>query len=166
MSEKQITILDLDSMLDISMDKVETLPDFINPPAGTYDLDITECKIEKYTPKKTNENHNPTEAARIKLIYSVESTIQLSDPKDLPVRDNSLFSESFMYTEDGLRYFKRKAMNIMNVSDLEGATLKDAMDGLKGTKFKAAVTVVKTQGKDADTSYENVRVRPVHGVSA
>lgn len=160
------TILDLDSMMDIQMNAVETLPDFVNPPAGNYDLGITDCKIEKYTPKKSTENPNPTEAARIKLFYGVEATLALGDPKDLPVKDGSLFSESFMATEDGLKYFKRQAMNIMNVTDLDGASLKDVMEGLKGQKFRAAITVVKTPGKDQGSSYENVRVRPIHEAAA
>lgn len=154
----QATILDLDSMMDMEMDKVETLPDFVTPPAGTYMLSVTDCKTEKYTPKATKENTKPTEAVRIKLFYQVDQTIE---SVDLPVKDGSLFSESFMFTEDGLKYFKRQAMNILNVPDFEGAKLRDVIDGVKGAAFKAKITIRKT-ANPAGGEYENVQVRPVH----
>ena len=156
------TILDLDVLMDVEMDKIETLPDFVNPPAGTYLLSVVEAKTEKYTPKVTKENPKPTEAARLKIIYKVDQTIETVD---LPVKDGSLFSESFMYTEDGLKYFKRQAMNILNVKDFEGARLKDVIDGLKDASFKAKITIRKTPNP-AGGEYENVQVRPVHEVAA
>lgn len=157
----ETTILDLDAMMDMEMDKVETLPDFINPPAGTYMLSVNDCKFEKYT-TKPKDGKKPEDLARFKIVYTVDKTLEVGNSADLPVKDGSLFTESFMATEDGLKYFKRQAMNIMNVSDLAGATVKDVIDGLKGNAFKAAITIQKTPGKEAGTTYENVRVRPVH----
>lgn len=158
----QTTILDLDSMMDVEMDKIETVPDFVNPPAGLYMLTVTDVKTDKYTPKKSTENPNPKEAARIKIFYRVDSTLECVE---LPVKDGSLFSESFMFTEDGLKYFKRQAMNILNVKDFEGAKLKDVFDGLKEAAFKAKLTVRKT-ANPAGGEYENVQVRPIHEEAA
>lgn len=153
------TILDLDSMMDIEMDKVETLPDYVTPPAGIYMLAVEECKIEKYKAKDAKDKE---EKSRIRLTYKVEKTVETDD---LPVKDGSLFSETFMGTEEGLKYFKKQAMNILNVKDLDGARLKDVMEGLKGQTFKCRLTIKKTPG-DNGATYENVQVRPVHEAAA
>ena len=152
------TILDLDAMMDIEMDKVETLPDYVTPPAGIYILKVEEAKVEKYKDKEKKER------SRIKLIYSVQKTQEIGE-NDLPVKDGSLFSEQFTGTEDGIKFFKRQAMNIMNVADLSGARMKDVMDGLKDMEFKAKITIRKTKN-DQGGEYENVNVRPFHEATA
>jgi hypothetical protein len=155
MSEK--TILDLDAMLDTEMSKVESIPDFVTPPAGDYVLKVTEAKVEKFE-RKAKDNKPAESGSRIKIFYSVEKTIET---KELPVKEGSLFSDSFMGTEEGIKFFKRQAMNILNVSDLDGAKLKDVLEGLKDQTFTAKISIRKTDdGKGG--SYENVQVRPVH----
>ena len=158
----QATILDLDAMMDIEMDKVETLPDFVTPPAGLYHLEVVEAKTEKYTPKKSTENPNPKESLRIKIIHKVVETLE---SVDLPVKDGSLFSESFQATEEGIKFFKRQALNILNVKDFEGARLKDVMEGLKEARFEAKITIRKS-ANPAGGEYENVQVRPIHDTPA
>lgn len=162
MADKDVTILDLDTMMDISMDEVETLPDFVTPPAGLYELKVEKSEVDEYTPKVSKENPNPKKATRIKILYSVVQTLETNDT---PVKDGALFSESFMGTSEGLKFFKRQAMNIMNVSDASGATLKDMMEGLKDTPFKAKITIRKT-ANPAGGEYENVQVRPIHEAAA
>jgi hypothetical protein len=160
------TILDLDEMMDIEMDKVETLPDYVTPPAGAYMLSVSDCEIEKYKQKVRDNNGKDTgqtkDASRIRLTYTIDKTLESSD---LPVKDGSLFSETFMGTEDGIKFFKKQAMNIMNVSDLSGARMKDVIDGLKGMSFKAKITIRKSPDGQGG-SYENVQVRPVHEAAA
>lgn len=160
------TILDLDNMLDIEMDKVETLPDYVTPPAGVYMLSVSDCDIEKYKQKANKEKgrNQEQEASRIRLTYVVDKTIEVG-ANDLPVKDGSLFSETFMGTEEGLKFFKKQAMNILNVSDMSGARLKDIIDGLKGQSFKARITIRKT-ANPAGGEYENVQVRPHHEAAA
>jgi hypothetical protein len=153
------TILDLDALLETNMDNVETLPDFVNPPAGVYMLKVEAAEVEKY------KNKEQKDQARLKIRYVTQSTIELADSKELPVKDGSLFSESFMATEEGIKYFKRQALNIMNVDDAAGATLKDLMQGLIGTEFKAKISIRRTPNPAGGT-YENVQVRPVWEAAA
>lgn len=155
------TILDLDSMMDTAMNTVKTLPDFITPPAGDYLLKVTEAKAEKYK-QKAKDGQPEKDAMRLKIFYSVEKTLQC---EGLPVKDGSLFSESFMATEEGLQFFKRQAINILNVADLDDATLKDVMVGLKDAEFKARITI-RMSPNPAGGTYENVQVRPVHEAAA
>lgn len=162
-NEQHQTILDLDELMDMEMDKVETLPDFITPPAGNYILSIPDAKIEKYQ-QKAKEGRQSQQATRIKIFYAVEKTLELSNNKDLPVKDGSLFTDSFMGTEEGLKYFKRQAMNILNVTDLEGARLKDILEGLKDQSFPAKITIRTTT--ENGQNFENAQVRPMHGEAA
>jgi hypothetical protein len=159
----QTTILDLDAMMDLEMDKVEDVPDFVTPPAGSYLLKVTEAKVEKYEQKdKADPKAAAKDAARLKIFYEVAKTLEC---EGLPVKEGSLFSESFMYTEDGVKYFKKQARNILNVENFDGATLRDVINGLKDAEFKAQITIVKSPNPQGG-SYENVRVRPVHEVAA
>jgi hypothetical protein len=148
--QNELKLLDLDAMFDTKMDEVETLPDFVNPPAGNYLLSVHDCDIKKYK-TKPKDGKPAQDMASINLTYKVDQTIET---KDIPVKDGALFSERFTATEEGLKYFKKQAMNILGVESFEGASLKDVMEGVKGTQFNAQVTVVKSG------EYENVRVRP------
>lgn len=155
MAEKQVaTLLDMDSLLDTNLDKVETLPDFINPPNGLYVLNVPDCKLEDYKQKDTN-----AKGFRIRLTYEVEQTVEVEEGQ-MPVADKSRFSESFMGTEDGLKFFKKAAMGILGVKDFEGASIRDVMDAVKGATFKARITTRKTAGENGKT-YENLQIRAV-----
>jgi len=70
-----------------------------------------------------------------------------------------------MFTEDGLKYFKKQARNILNVEDFKGASFKDVLEGVKGAEFLAAITIRKTPNPSGG-EYENVQVRPVHPAAA
>lgn len=154
-----VTILDLDAMMDIKMDEVETLPDFITPPAGNYVLQVKEAKVEKYNTKAEPN----VGKQRIRVLYSVVKTEEVA-AGSIPVADGSLFSETFMATEDGIKYFKKAALGILSVTDFEDATIKDVMDGLKDVEFKARITTRSTKDAATGNVYENITVRPVPSV--
>jgi hypothetical protein len=150
-----VTILDLDAMMDIKMDEVETLPDFITPPAGNYSLKVKEVKFEKYSSKK-----EPTvKKSRIRMTYIVVATKEVA-AGNTPVADGSMFSETFMGTEDGIKFFKKAAMGALGVTSFEGASMKDVVDGLTGAEFDARITVRITKD-DAGQTFENINVRAV-----
>jgi len=152
-------ILDLDAILNTSADNIETLPDFQNPPAGQYHLAINDAKIDKRKGKDGKED-----SLQIVITYKVDETLELSNPSELPVATGTLFTERFQATEDGLKYFKKQALAILNVKDAAGATIRDLLDSIKGSEFKAVIKVrVSTQG---DKTYENLSVRPVHAEPA
>lgn len=152
MAEKQ-TILNLDSMMDDTLDAIPDAPDFMNPPDGLYHILLKDAKTDKYNPKDAPD----TEIPRIKILYSVIKTIET---KDLPVPEGSMFSETFQATEQGLGYFKNRAKAVLNVSDLAGVPLRDIYDSLKGVEFNARLTIKKTTGKDG-TEYENIQLRVI-----
>jgi hypothetical protein len=143
------TILDMDALLDATLDNVADIPDFLNPPDGLYELAITEAEIK---PGK-----EAGKASRIVLTHKVVSTV---DTDGVPVPNGSLFQESFQGTEQGLGFFKKQAKKYMNVDDISGVSMREIIASLKGLEYKARVTTKVTKN-DAGKEYENVNVRPI-----
>lgn len=149
--------LDLGAMMEATLDDIPEAPDFVTPPPGTYRLTVKECKVDTYTakPKKDDEGG---ERQRLKILYVIEQTTGVSG-NEPPVPDGSMFSESFMATEQGLSYFKKRIKDIMNVSDMAGVTLGDMMSSAQGTSFDARITIKKSANpSDPLKPYENVQI--------
>lgn len=155
-TKPKATILDLDSMLDKKMNDVETIPDFINPPAGLYLLKVPKCEVEKYDAK--DEQGNKTiKAQRIRLTYQVVETFQ-HDQAEQPVPNGTMFSTTFTATEQGLEFFKKAAMTVLGLDDFEEASIKDVMQGVvEADEFCAKITVQTSKG-EGNKVYENIRV--------
>lgn len=148
------TLLDLDNMLNDTLDAIPDAPDFTNPPAGEYRLQVKDAAIDKY---KTKDDPN-TERQRLKITYSILETISTA-ANEQPVPDGSLFTETFMATEQGLGYFKKRIKEVMGASDVAGVTLSDMMQSVKGTDFNARITIKKSTSNGKE--YENVQIRVV-----
>jgi hypothetical protein len=95
----------------------------------------------------------------MKILYTIVSTESVSG-NEPPVPDGSMFSETFQATQDGLSYFKKRIKDIMNVSDMQGVTLAQMMDSVKGMELKARITIRKSKG-DNGQEYENLNIRVV-----
>lgn len=145
------TILDLDAIMGTKIDAVETVPDYVTPPPGIYMLGVKDCKIKKF------EMKDGTKAQRIAITYEIKETLDIKGDEP-PYPNGSLFTDSFMGTEEGLKYFKKAAMNILRVSDFDGASMGDVMQGIIGTDFKARITVRKSKD-DKGQVFENTQVR-------
>lgn len=150
------TILDLDAMMDRKMNDVETIPDFINPPAGLYMLGVDKCAVEKYDAKDESGNRT-IKAQRIRVTYKVVQTID-HDQNEQPVADGTLFSQTFNATEQGLEYFKKAASVILDVEDFEEASIGDVIQGVtEAEPFCAKITIQTSKG-EGNRVYENLRV--------
>lgn len=154
------TILDLDALLDGTLDDVKNVPDYVTPPAGTYMLSISDVELDK------RKNKDDDDVVTINITYVVAATIET---KEAPVADGSMFSERFQYSEDGLAYFKRAAKNILNVADLDKVSLRDIFATLKtNAPFQAIISHTESVVGTGETAkkYTNLRLRPVHPVTA
>lgn len=149
------TLLDLDALMDTPLDSVESIPDYINPPAGNYVLTVTKAEIEKYDVKEDGKKTG-TQGNRIKITYGVVKTEEVV-AGELPVPEGTLFTESFQGTEEGLKYCKKACANILGVKEFDGAKLGEILEGTVGTEFRARITVrTSTIG---DKQYENLQIR-------
>lgn len=151
------TILDIDALMESTLDSIPDLPDYLNPPTGNYILSVTEAEIKPGKPADPAKKQ-AAKAARIVITYRVDSTTETSG---IPVPDNTLFTEGFQGTEEGIGYFKKQAKKILNVDDLAGVTIRDILDAIKGVQNFAAVVKTATTTGDNGKEYENVNVRPV-----
>lgn len=154
-AETKKATLDLGAMMEQSLDNIPDAPDFTNPPAGEYKLELKEAKIDNYSTKKEPD----VEKQRLKILYAVVATVSVAG-KEPPVPDGSMFSETFQATEEGLSYFKKRIKEVMNASDLAGVTLADMMASAKGQQFDARITIRVTKG-DNGQDYENVNIRVI-----
>lgn len=147
------TILDLDALMDMDLGSVETLPDFVSPAAGSYVLSISDVGIKQ--PKESEKD----KASRIVLTYKIEETVECTEA---PFPNGSLFTESFQGTDEGVKYFKKQAMKLL-ASDVEGAKMREVMEGLKEMgPFKAVITTRTTKDATTGKEYTNINVRPIH----
>ena len=151
------TILDIDALLDSTLDAVPDMPDYLNPPTGNYVLSITEAEIKAGKPADPAKKQ-AAKAPRIVITYRVDSTVETDG---VPVPDQTLFTEGFQGTEDGVAFFKKQAKKLLNVEDLSGVTIRDILEALKGVQnFNAMLKNVVSQG-EGGKEYENVNVRPI-----
>ena len=148
------TMLDLNAMMNDSLDSIPDAPDFTNPPAGEYRLIAKDAAIDKYKTKKEPD----IEKQRLKITYAIVETLSTA-ANEQPVPDGSLFTETFMATEQGLSYFKKRIKEIMNAGDVQGVSLGDMMTSVKGSEFNARITIKKTNSNGTD--YENVQIRVI-----
>ncbi len=157
------TLLNLEALLNDqeAFDAIQEAPDFMQPPAGLYRLKANEAKIDKYESK----DEPGIEKQRLVIMYSIVST--LATDEEQPVPDGSLFRETFMATEQGIGYFKKRIKEILKAEDTAGVSLADMMTSVAGEEFYARITVRKTPKKDSPNEhYENINIRIISEPSA
>lgn len=156
------TLLDLNDVLNASVDSVPDAPEFVTPPDGAYILGIQSAKAEEYntTDKDTKEE---VKKVRLKIFYTVIKTVELANAEEAPVADGSMFTEQFMTNEQGLSFFKRQAKNVLGEDNIKGAMIGDILKELgNGHTFTAEVKQKKSKGKDAEgaaKTFINIQVR-------
>jgi len=154
-TETKNTILDLNAMMEETLDAIPEAAGFENPPDGEYTLTVKSAAIDTYTNKAQEE------VQRLKITYEVAATLSTASGEQ-PVPDGTMFTETFQGTEQGVGFFKKRIKELMGVSDLAGVTLKDMMDSVKGTNVDARLSTKKTPKKDAPGEFwENLQIRVV-----
>lgn len=152
----QDTLLDLDSLLDDTLDNVQDLPDYVTPPTGLYALTIADCKLETFTKRGKDGAKDEENQVRIRLTYRIDG-VQEVEAGAYPPADGSLFSDTFMFNDMGKAIFKKTAKGILNLDSVDGSPFREIFDALKATETFEASIVTKQNGQ-----YENVKVTPRH----
>lgn len=150
------TMLDLDNLLDETLDNVEDLPDYVEPASGVYALSCPECKLETFTKKGKDGQPDEPNQVRIRLTYKIEGIEEL-EQGSYPVAKGSLFSDTFMFNDMGKAVFKKMAKNILNEDNVDGVPFRELFDALTSSEPFRAVVTTKKNGQ-----YTNTNVRPVH----
>lgn len=150
------TLLDLDSLLDGTLDSVEDLPDYVTPPTGLYVLTLPECKLETFTKRGKDGAKDEPNQVRIRLTYKVEGVLE-TEEGTYPPADGSLFSDTFMFNDMGKAIFKKTAKAILDLDSVDGSPFRELFDALIATEPFEASIVTKQNGQ-----YENTKVTPRH----
>ena len=156
-NDSNLSLLNMADVLDINMADVEDVPSFEQPVAGVAILGCDSAKMEEYIPKGKTE---ADKQRRLKIQYHIESYVEVADAREPATPNGSLFTENFQVNEDGLKYFKRKAVDIIGPSakDLKiGETIKELCTGTYAVR---AVIKIKTSPNpnNPNQPYENVQV--------
>ena len=130
----------LDNLLEETLDKVETAPEFVDLPNGEYILHIVKAEPKEYEAK----GDRPA-GVRVLVTYSVVETVELADSTKSAVDAGSLQSESFNLTAQGLPYFKRYLTNVFG--EVEGTSLGDSIRALENMDISCTVKTKTTVNK-------------------
>lgn len=159
-NEGQETLLDLDSVENMSFDSIEDAPGFVTPPNGIYILSLDKAAIESYK-TKAKDGQESENRKRFSHYYGIVAVKELEDVKDQAPPIGSKFSERFMFNEKGLSYWKSKAKDILGELG-QGVTVANVLQELNsGTySFIAKIANKKSKGQDGK-EYTNTQVRVV-----
>lgn len=150
------TMLDLDNLMDETLDNVEDLPDYVEPSTGIYSLSVGECKLETFTRRGKDGQPDEPNQVRIRLTYKIEAIEEL-ESGGYPVPEGSLFSDTFMFNDMGKAIFKKMAKSILNADDVDGVPFRELFDALNSVEPFRAMITSKKKGE-----YTNITVRPLH----
>ena len=139
----------LDDVLNVNVDDVEDLPDFVEPPAGEYIVKVEDVETKEYT----NENTGETSII-VSPRYSIVQTVQLNNPSEQPVPDGSLFSESFFLKNPA---FLKQYLKHIYGDAMQGKTFGDLLNDLKGRTLKLIVKVTRKTVEGEEKVYINTR---------
>lgn len=153
MSGENEVLLDLDSMLEETMDAVEAAPDFVEPPDGKYRLKTVSCKlsIKEVTDEETGKE---VQKARILCILALVACHEQVNQEELPAELGSIFSQSWTWTKDGQGFFKAFCNKVLGEAAIKGASYRQLFDVLSDantpTEFDAKIktTTSRYKGKE------------------
>lgn len=151
------TLLDLDSILDESLEAVEAAPEFVTPDTGNYRLRLKDVKTNVREAKDKDAaiaEGKPTSWGQLKFIYVVEEVYSV-EGEGLPVMAGSLFSEDFNLTEQGKPYMKARIQDLTEASggskeDADALTLRDVI-----TQFPQADIVFDCHIRTTTTKFDD-----------
>jgi len=157
------TLLDMDSLDDLTLDDVDEAPEYMSPPSGKYRLGITESSIQ------SREKDGETKQS-IRITYQVRETLELNNQEDDLVPDRTLFSENFQVTKQGLEFFKTRMKKLLG-DDLTGVKVPEMLEFLPkefgeegGKEILATQRKTVTKDKETGNEYENVRFQKMEVV--
>lgn len=164
------SILNLDALLDQSMEAVEAAPNFVDLETGIYILEVLEGKADKQKTKdeaKAKAEGKPLEYVVLKHQYKVIEVIQ-TEGNAIPVAAGSLCSDQWQLGEKGLPHFKTRttAIAVANGEDaatVDTLTVGQCLQAVKGLTFKCSA---RKQERSDKPGFYNVRIENIQSVDA
>lgn len=147
--------------LESSVDDVQEAPDFITPPTGAYAFGAMKWELKNY------EASGEREASKaIRILFYIVKTLELSDERDTPVPDGSMFSIGYKCDENGLGRLKAFLNKLFGEDQTRGKSWNDLLLGLMAATDKDAdtcvhgkIVVTRKPKQDGDGFFENINFR-------
>ena len=132
--------MSMDSILDSSLEDFADLPEWVIPPAGTYNVTLVGLGSKAINDKPVLE---------LKLI--INSVEELSDPSATPPADGSEVSQAFfMSSEFGQGAFKKVTANLREATGVN--TTRELMEAVKGMEC-ILISKTRKDKNDPDKVY-------------
>lgn len=132
----------VNELLDMDLDDLADLPEFVVPPAGTY-----RALLEKVESKKIGEH------PALEFKYKMLETIELEDPNATPVPENCETNEAYM-TDNEFGVGRLKGVLKPLAAHYGTSKVSETCDAAAGTEV-LLVTKVR-QNKEKTQSYFSV----------
>lgn len=167
------TILDLDSILDQSMEEVKEAPNFITPENSVLALAVMKVEIAK---KKSKEEAvkegKPAEYAQISATYGIQKVYE-QEKDTAPMGVGSQFSETWLAEGKGIEFFKTRACDIAEANGVDREefgklSLRMMIESLNGGEvaFKANIKKIARPAQPGKTEvYYNTRIENITAVT-
>lgn len=143
--------MNMDSLLDETLDDLEDLPEFKPYPAGAHQA------LATFEQKIINDS------AAIELSFKLVETLELADPQDTMPEQGATASTMFMLNNEfGRGNLKKCAMPFGEAMGL--TTIREIVEGVKDVEC-VILTSIRTDKKDPDKKYLNVKEIQVVGAT-
>lgn len=164
-----MSILDLDAELSQSLSATEAAPDYVTPENGVYILTVKDTSAEKKDFKdkeKARKEGKGDQFIQLKAVYTIDEVIE---QEGAPIKAGSMFSEQWVFGDPGTSYFKARVRDIAVATgakeeDIDGLSVKEALEAMKGLSFKVNIKQNKRQVEGNEMI--NVRLNNVRPVDA
>jgi len=131
------TTISMDSLLDADLDSFADLPEFVIPPAGTYNATIKSMETKEINKKPV-----------VEIKITILETIELNDPADTPVDAGVEVSQAFFLDSPfGQGALKKCTLNVKEALGVN--TMRELMEACPG--FEVTVLTKTRKDKNDET---------------
>lgn len=143
------TNISMDSLLDADLDSFADLPEFVVPPAGTYNAIIKEISTKAI-------NNKPV----VEIKFTIVETVELNDPASTPVTDGCEVSQAFFMDSDfGQGALKKVLANIKEA--LGTNSLRELIEASAGFEVTMITKTRKDKNDDTKLYFQVVDMFPL-----
>lgn len=153
------TILNLDALLDQSMEEVAEAPNYVQPETGVYVLTVVDTSAQKNKSKDADKPDYVT----LHHVYRIDGVEQ---QEGMPIAPGSLFTDRWMAQDKGLEFFKTRFLDIAEANgedrnELSKLKLGEMLEGAKGMTFKCVIAKVSRGTDDKGVERFNTRINNI-----
>jgi len=138
--------VNIDSLLDATLDDLADLPEFKVFPAGAYNGTV------ELTAKKIGDN------PAVELKFTNQEVVELSDPTAEPPAEKATTSVSFMLNNEFGQGGLKKVLNSLRegLGIAEGTSMREIMEAAKGANCQVVFTT-RADRNDATKTYQGIK---------